>query len=297
MSVSLSALERFMDIHPQMVLVEILHTAGSSPREKGAFMLIAAHDMVGTIGGGQLEYIVLGSARRMLAGNKREHQLQGHQLQVALGPETGQCCGGNVTLGLRLVNKETEKNLRQLVARKEAQYRHVYIMGAGHVGRALAGALAPLPFKTIVVDTRRQALEGLPKNVERRFSALPEAEVRAAPPASAFVVVTHDHALDFLIVREALSRNDCCYVGMIGSKSKRAVFASWLEKEGERAELVTRLVCPIGGDKVKDKRPEIIAALVVSEILVHTQKLQSGKPIKINKTAGVKSGGEKIGVR
>ena len=230
MSLSLSALEEFLGTEQKAVLVEILHTAGSSPREKGAFMLVAAKNMLGTIGGGQLEYIALDSARQMLRGNGKEYQLQERQLEVALGPEIGQCCGGRVTLELRLVNKAMAKELHQRVEREVAQYRHVYIIGAGHVGRALARALAPLPFKTILVDTRQQVLAGLPENVETRLSVLPEAEVRSAPKGSAFVILTHDHALDFLIAREALARDDFCYTGMIGSRSKRAVFAAWTSR-------------------------------------------------------------------
>jgi len=294
MSLSLPELEEFLATHRQVVLVEILRALGSTPRDKGAFMLISGKDMAGTIGGGQLEYIALDNARRMLRDDDKERQLD-----IALGPLIGQCCGGHVTLGLRRVNKAIAEKLRRIVADQVAQYRHVYIMGAGHVGRALAQALALLPVKTIVVDTRKDALNGLPQTVETRLSALPEGEVRAAPQGSAFVVLTHDHALDFLIAREALLRCDACYVGMIGSRSKRATFASWLEDEGQAPEDIKRLICPIGGDKVNDKRPEIIAALVVAEILLHTQRQQSGRKAVDEGISGVKrwERGRKIGVK
>ncbi len=49
---------------------------------------------------------------------------------------------------------------------------------------------------------------------------------------SAFVVLTHEHALDFLISAEALQRDDAAYVGMIGSKTKRAGFKSWMVDNG-----------------------------------------------------------------
>jgi len=293
MSLSLPALEEFLGTGQKVVLVEISHTKGSTPREMGAFMLVSAKNMTGTIGGGQVEYIAIDKARQMLRGNDKERQLD-----IPLGPLIGQCCGGHVTLELRLVNKAIAEKLRRIVADQVARYRHVYIMGAGHVGGALAYALAPLPFKTIVVDTRQETLAGLPENIETRHCVLPEAEVRAAPKGSAFVILTHDHALDFLIAREALLRDDAIYVGMIGSKSKRAVFASWLKKEGSAApQDIKRLICPIGGDKVKDKRPEVIAALVVAQILVHTQQKQSEMVSAQVKVGGVKCGGRKIGVK
>jgi xanthine dehydrogenase accessory factor len=107
--------------------------------------------------------------------------------------------------------------------------------------------------------------------------------VRSAPAGAAFVVLTHDHALDFLIVAEALKRTDAAYVGMIGSKTKKATFRSWYLKSagGSEADFV-RLVSPIGGDTVKDKRPAVIAALAAAEImtvLAASSKAASGKAI------------------
>src|SRR5690606_13083474 len=108
----------------------------------------------------------------------------------------------------------------------------------------------------------------LPDGVTPVLVAMPEAMVRDAPAGSAFVVLTHDHALDFLIVSEALKRGDAAYVGMIGSRTKRATFRSWyLREAGGSATDCDRLICPIGGADVKDKRPAIIAALAASEVL------------------------------
>ena len=120
-------------------------------------------------------------------------------------------------------------------------------------------------------DGRRDAadaLEGMPRVSTTRLTAMPEEMVRDASPGAAFVVLTHDHALDFLIVAEALRRDDAAYVGMIGSKTKKATFSSWfLKTAGGSAEQFARLVSPIGGDTVKDKRPAVIAALAAAEII------------------------------
>jgi xanthine dehydrogenase accessory factor len=132
----------------------------------------------------------------------------------------------------------------------------------------MATALAPLPLRVTVVETRAEALEGFAPAVETRLTAVPEDMVRAAPAGSAFVVLTHDHALDFLIVAEALKRDDAAYVGMIGSKTKKATFRSWyLRTAGGTEAAFARLVSPIGGDAVKDKRPAVIAALAAAEIV------------------------------
>ncbi|TGS86062.1 xanthine dehydrogenase accessory protein XdhC [Mesorhizobium sp. M3A.F.Ca.ET.174.01.1.1] len=189
-------------------------------------------------------------------------------LDVPLGPEIGQCCGGRVEVLIRLVDTALQQELVRDAEAEEAHLPHVYIFGGGHVGQALAASLALLPIHTIVVETRAEALEGMPQTVETRLTPMPESVVREAPAGSAFAVLTHDHALDFLIVAEALKRDDAAYVGMIGSKTKKATFKSWFLKsaDGREAEF-SRLVSPIGGSAVKDKRPPVIAALAAAEIM------------------------------
>ena len=122
----------------------------------------------------------------------------------------------------------------QAAEAEDAQRPHVYIFGGGHVGHALAAAFALLPVRAVVVETRADALDGMPAGVETRLTPVPEEMVREAPAGSAFVVLTHDHALDFLIVAEALKRDDAAYVGMIGSKTKKATFRSWYPEDGRR---------------------------------------------------------------
>ncbi|MER8365367.1 xanthine dehydrogenase accessory protein XdhC [Mesorhizobium sp. M1348] len=189
-------------------------------------------------------------------------------LDIALGPEIGQCCGGRVELLIRLVDAALEAKLVAEAEAEEAQLPHVYIFGGGHVGQALASAVALLPVHVVVVETRAEALEGMPEAVETKLTPMPEAVVRKAPAGSAFVVLTHDHALDFLIVAEALKRRDAAYVGMIGSKTKKATFRNWFLKsaDGSEAEF-DRLVSPIGGYAINDKRPQVIAALAAAEIM------------------------------
>ena len=80
--------------------------------------------------------------------------------------------------------------------------------------------------------------------------------------------MTHDHALDFLIAGEALARRDAAYVGMVGSKTKRAKFSSWYLQQGGDEDTLERLILPIGAQGLGDKRPSVIAALAAAEIIV-----------------------------
>jgi len=190
------------------------------------------------------------------------------ELEIPLGPEIGQCCGGRVGLTIRPVDEVLRSELIEQARSEDAASPHIYVFGGGHVGHALAAAFALLPVQTVVVETRADMLEGIPDAVETRLTPVPEEMVRDAPAGAAFVVLTHDHALDFLIVAEALKRDDAAYVGMIGSKTKKATFKSWfLKTAGGTEEAFSRLVSPIGGDAVKDKRPAVIAALAAAEIM------------------------------
>lgn len=246
-----------------VVLVRVEAVQGSTPRETDAFMLVSQDRMCGTIGGGQLEFIAIDTARQMLRNGQTNRALD-----IPLGPDIGQCCGGRVQLSLDFVSNKIADDLKTEAAASEAVRPSIFVFGAGHVGRALAIALSPLPFRTHLIDTRSDVFADLPSGISTRVSALPEADVRAAPAGSNFVVLTHDHALDFLITREALLREDARFVGLIGSKTKRAQFRRWFLGEGGYADLLQQLTCPIGAAGLGDKTPEIIASLVCAEIIV-----------------------------
>ena len=256
------SLPDFLSNHPELVLVEVREAKGSTPREAGAYMLVAPDTSWGTIGGGQMELLAIERAHTMLAAGETEDAFD-----LPLGPEIGQCCGGRVVIDLTRLGEEERL---ELLAREEKARKalpQVFVFGAGHVGLALAAALAPLPVATTVVETRPEAIENLPRGVTGRLAALPEAVVGEIAPGGAAVILTHDHALDFLIAREALAREDLAYVGMIGSATKRATFESAMRREGFASERSARLVLPIGGDAVRDKRPPVIAAMVAAELM------------------------------
>jgi xanthine dehydrogenase accessory factor len=117
-----------------------------------------------------------------------------------------------------------------------------------------------------------------PPGAQAELTPLPEETVRRAGPGASFVVLTHDHALDFLVAREALARGDAAYVGMIGSRTKRVSFHRWLRSAGPVD--TGALVCPIGAAGRPDKRPEVIAAFVAAEIMQSIATWQAG-PVEV----------------
>lgn len=252
----------FLDGKNPSILIEIETVKGSAPREAGTFMLVSKDLIWQTIGGGQFEYMAIDHARAMLAG-----KTDVDSMDIPLGPEIGQCCGGRTLLRFTPVSAQIADAVKARLAQDDQSRPAVVIFGAGHVGKALAQALSLLPLSVTVIETRADELEGLPTTVSSKLTAMPEGFVKNIPAGGAAIIVTHDHALDFLIAKEALARNDLAYVGMIGSKTKRATFAHWLEREGAPRSTLERLVLPIGGEAVKDKRPAVIAALVVAQVL------------------------------
>jgi len=143
------------------------------------------------------------------------------------------------------------------------------LFGAGHVGRALILALAPLPFRTRWIDSRREAFpERAPLNVAMIHSEEPARELAAAPDGAQILVMTHSHPLDLAIVAEALSQRRFSFVGLIGSATKRARFLSQMRAAGLTEDTLARLVCPIGLPGVEGKEPAVIAATIAAQLLI-----------------------------
>ena len=305
-----------LDRHGRAAMVTMAATRGSSPRDAGARMIINPDGtFTGTIGGGTLEWKAIAIAQAALANpNAGMAEARG----FALGPELGQCCGGNVDLIVEII----ECNQRDMVAefaRREAagrlttrgrlsatngverqivedamepgsaafaggvltegfgdDRRRLFLFGAGHVGRALALALAPLPFAVTWFDPRPDAFPAyVPSNVTLKRLDEPADALSVAPEGSFVLVMTHSHPLDLAVVHAALADRRFAYVGLIGSKSKRARFTRQLAAAGVLPERIAGLVCPIGVDGLHSKAPAVIAAATVAEMLIRDEALRS----------------------
>jgi len=246
------------------VLVTVASTQGSAPREIGAWMLVFAEAIEGTIGGGHVELEAIANARAMLAG--RDAALQ---RGYALGPSLGQCCGGTMNLVFECVTRD---DADALAARLAPQRVPVALFGGGHVGRAIVRALGPLPFAVTWIDSRDEIFPGdVPGNVECEHSDPVQAAVTMLAPHSLVLVMSFSHAEDLDVIAACLKRlrdrDDLPYVGLIGSKTKWASFRHRLEQRGFSADELARITCPIGVPGIKGKEPEVIAAGVAAQLL------------------------------
>jgi xanthine dehydrogenase accessory factor len=145
----------------------------------------------------------------------------------------------------------------------------LWIFGAGHVGQALVRLLAELAlFEITWIDSRAELLpESLPEGVTPQLCADPAKLAIRAPAGARFVVMTHDHALDYELCRAILARANSSWLGLIGSASKSARFKSRLLRDGLSRETVSRLVCPIGIPGISSKLPGAIAVAVAAQLL------------------------------
>ncbi len=249
-------------LYERVAVLLVTEVQGSTPQEAGAAMLLHAGGSVGTIGGGRAEHEALMVARALLDAGKGQKMLD-----IALNADSDQCCGGRMHIAVAVISHSVPSGDVALwpggpVLRDGPARRQVFVYGAGHVGRALVQSLSALPFRTTWCDARPGLMEPS-SGVHTRETPLPEAVVAEAEDDAFHVVLTHSHALDLEIVSAVLAR-DYGYCGLIGSQSKRAVFARRLAERGVQSE---GLSCPMGLPGLRDKRPAVIAVSVAADLL------------------------------
>jgi xanthine dehydrogenase accessory factor len=253
-------------------LVTLADVAGSSPRDAGARMVVRpSGGFHGTIGGGALEWRAIEDAHAALARGRGVVDT----FAQSLGPDLGQCCGGRVRVDIETFDAGDIDAIKARLMSEPDVATRLLLFGAGHVGRALVLALAPLPFATRWIDSRDDIFPAaVPANVTPVHSANPVAEIDAAPPNAFVLVMTHSHPLDLEIVAGALSSRRFAFVGLIGSDTKRARFVSQMLAMGIDQDTIDALTCPIGIADIDDKSPAVIAASTVAQLLLARERVQ-----------------------
>lgn len=239
-------LGRLQEADIPCVLITVMEAKGFTPRDAGTKMVVTADRQFGTIGGGNLEFESIAEARKLLATAATASKAKDY----ALGPALAQCCGGTVSI---------------LLEPFASPRKTVLLFGAGHVGREVVKVLDGLPIRVKWVDERTDEFPAvLPANCEKVHTARPVEKVKTATDTTYIVVMTHDHALDFEIVKEALAYGHFAYLGLIGSPTKAARFRKRLAALGLDE---ARLTCPIGIGSVRGKHPREIAIALAAQLL------------------------------
>lgn len=270
------------------VLIQVMQTDGSAPREAGAWMVVASDAFFNTIGGGHLEFEAIAIARDMIS----KGDVGPIEKTFTLGAALGQCCGGVMHLRFerlpdsvanpesisasdssRVVTGNREEFLRAALRGSATPLQTVALVGGGHVGHAIVQSLLPLPFSIQWADSREEIFPSLrhARLHMEQFDEITEC-IAAFPRDSLLLVMSFTHAQDLDVVRTALlrrRREPGCFpfIGLIGSKTKWARFRHRLSERGLSESELAAVTCPIGIAGITGKQPAVIAASVAAQLL------------------------------
>ena len=251
----------FLELGIEFAYCRIISSTGSTPRKKGASMLVTATDTVGTVGGGKIEAETIRIARENIRARKKSYIY--HFILDESEAGIGMACGGDADVLIEYIGSAEEWN-----PEKEEDFK-AYIFGAGHVGLEFEKILRYIGFKTFVFDDREEYAN------RDRF---PDADdVKVIPDfahsfdgietdeESYIFIVTRGHNGDLDVLRDAL-KTPYAYLGMIGSRKKNRVLYDRLLEEGFKEEDFKNIYSPIGLN-IHSETPEEIAVAVAAEVI------------------------------
>ena len=225
----------------------VVNTRGSSPRKEGAKMLVYANGGIyGSIGGGELEKAVIENAKKVLRTKRPEmfrHDLL-HQHSM--------CCGGTVDIYIEPIMKKNK----------------LYIFGAGHTGKALAGFASAFDFEVVLIDDRKEYLdESDTKNTNKLQLSYSQALPLLPFDERTYVcIMTYSHAADRDILAYCMKKPHA-YLGMIGSRRKTEVTKKMFAEAGiASADETAEVDMPMGWD-IGAEDPEEIAISVLAKLI------------------------------
>jgi xanthine dehydrogenase accessory factor len=246
----INILKNYREAQVPLALVTVTKCLGSTPCEVSSRMIVTEEKKIhGTIGGGKLEFKIIDEAQIAIKENRII------ETTYTLGPEFEQCCGGKVELIIEPMNQQPE----------------LFLFGAGHIGVEICKLLQDTPFKVHLIDSRKDWLDNLEFEDNVTTIRVHLEDFKSFNDAVNWgsncyiVVMTHDHTIDFDVIAMAL-KNETKYIGLIGSKTKRARFHNMLVKELSIKEGMDRVVCPIG-IPIGGNAPREIAISVTAQLL------------------------------
>jgi xanthine dehydrogenase accessory factor len=237
----------WIDAGIPFAVVTVIKTTGSAPRKSGAKMLVTeAGEAWGTVGGGALEHAVIEAAKAQIP---RGAPLL---LSYRLDADLGMSCGGGAEVFV-----EPQQPARPLI-----------LFGAGHINQALCPIALSIGYAVTVVDDRAALADAdrFPGAVAFVHSFDPGqwGDLPLDERASC-VVATSSHAVDHEVV-QALLAYPLGYLGVIGSRRKRAALEQKLRGEGLPAERISAIRSPVGLS-IGAQTPAEISVSIAAELI------------------------------
>ena len=217
-----------VDARRPVVLATVVDSSRSVPRRPGSKMLVYADGSTsGSVGGGEMEARVVREAMDVLA-ERRPRRLS----YSLLDPRTGDpgVCGGEVELYL-------EPHMPQTT---------VYVIGVGHVGRAVVELADWLGYRVVAWDDRAELTDELDGADVVLTGTIADA-LAAEPPDehSRVVMVTRNVDLDVEIL-PALLATPVPTIGLMGSNRRWSTTRQRLVDAGVSNDDLNRVHSPIG---------------------------------------------------
>jgi len=296
-----------------VVMVTAIEVQGSAPCAPGAKLLVGERQVLGTIGGGNLEFLAIDQARKLIqSGRVMLRQ------SLPLGPLLSQCCGGRVQLLYERLGAEDAPRFKAAAAMggyfetslDPDCYRRVHvpgppqsrtaggppssrlargiwieavsrplpqvvIFGGGHIGKALAAVLGQAPCVLQIVDGRPEVADYFKGTLDVVVPASAGDLGCWWQPASLAVILTHSHEIDYQWTRAILLRGDFGFCGLIASATKRARFLRRLRTDGVPETAIAGLTSPIGLAGISVKDPGLVAISIAGQLLPLLSQPQS----------------------
>jgi xanthine dehydrogenase accessory factor len=289
-----------LDENEPCTLICVVDHSGSVPGVTGVKAVVTTNALVGTIGGGAAENLMVSKARGMgshpqIAVFHHEPDADGtlccgvqHFALVPLGEKhkttidsivdaLSQGKHGVLSLNQERVHFKVDDRIQQHFDQDESSWEYqetlglldsVTIIGGGHVSLALCRILATLPVRIIVLDNR----QNVPTMQDNRWAHVKRtvdyAELNDHVPRgrrSFAVIMTHGHEHDFEALTQ-LVHHDLRYLGMLGSKHKVATIMMQLRDNGLPDEKLNAVHAPVGLP-IQSHTPEEIAISIAAEIV------------------------------
>lgn len=245
-----------------MVYCLITRDRGSTPRKAGSRMLVKPDGSIcGSIGGGATEYEVIQKALAMKSGDSPI------VLEFELSENNDKSCGGWMEVYLEILSPADR----------------LWIVGAGHVGKAAAALAQRFNFQIRMIDNRQGIfLSEEFKNYDCK--EIPYEKWSESPEIceNDFVVIaTHDHSYDLLATATALKCKPS-YLGVIASANKSEKMKHLLiESYGFAPSILSQIEMPIG-IPMATATPDEIALSIVASLVDKRNRRKGLKPKKIN---------------